>query len=134
MIIIKMDIIITGNIYIYYIRNVFESNKIIGKELIIDFKRSDNILIDSLKRIKKINKNKIFFNIQDIKIPLKIYDNKYIANISIKYINEFNNLELNKLDILEYEKTNKIIDNKFKLQNYSTGKNKTYQLIMSKLN
>ena len=129
-----MDIIITGNIYIYYIRNVFESNKIIGKELIIDFKRSDNILIDSLKRIKKINKNKIFFNIQDIKIPLKIYDNKYIANISIKYISEFNNLELNKLDILEYEKTNKIIDNKFKLQNYSTGKNKTYQLIMSKLN
>jgi hypothetical protein len=129
-----MDIIITGNLYVYYIRNVYELNKILGKEIIIDINRSDNILIDGLKRLNKINKNKIFINTNDIKIPVKIYENKYTCNVEFKFNAIQNNIELNKLDILEYDKIikkNKLIDNNFRLQNYSTGKNKTFKQIMS---
>ena len=78
-----MDITLSGKLYVYFIKSVFENNKKIGYEFIINLYKSDNILIDGLSRLKKINKNVIYFNINDIKIPIKIYDKKYLCNISI---------------------------------------------------
>ena len=78
-----MDITFSGKLYVYFIKSVFENNKKIGYEFIINLYKSDNILIDGLSRLKKINKNVIYFNINDIKIPIKIYDKKYLCNISI---------------------------------------------------
>jgi hypothetical protein len=133
-----MDITLSGKIYVYFIKSVFESNKKIGVELIINIRNSDSQLIDGLIRLNKLNKNKIFIKIDDIKIPLKLYDTRYFCNIIFEYSNEFNKLNnssliLKEMNSIEYEKYDKVINNKFKLQNYSTGKNKTVQLIMDKL-
>ena len=131
-----MDITLSGKIFVYFIRSVFESNHKIGVELIIDTRNSDNQLIDGLQRLDKLNKNKIFIKTDDIKIPLKIYDKRYSCNITVEYINSINNkstLLLKELSVVEYEKTRKIIDNKFRLQNYATGKQKTIDLIMDEL-
>jgi hypothetical protein len=78
-----MDITLSGKLYVYFIKSVFKNNKKIGYEFIININKSDNILIDGLSRLKKLNKNIIYFNINDIKIPIKIYDKKYLCNISI---------------------------------------------------
>ena len=53
-----MDIELNGMLYVYFIKSVFENNKKIGIELIIDIRRSDIMLIDGLKRLNQINKNK----------------------------------------------------------------------------
>jgi hypothetical protein len=131
-----MDITLSGKLYVYFIRSVFESNKKIGVELVIDTRNSDNRLIDGLNRLNKLNKNKIFIKLDDIKIPLRMYDKRYTCDITFEYINSIDNkssLLLKELNVIEYEKPKKIIDNKFKLQNYATNKQKTIEQIITKL-
>ena len=100
-----MDITFSGKLYVYFIKSVFENNKKIGYEFIINLHKSDNILIDGLSRLKKLNKNVIYFNINDIKIPIKIYDKKYLCNISITcntldLLGSTRSIERNTLDLL----------------------------------
>jgi hypothetical protein len=129
-----MDIELNGMLYVYFIKSVFENNKKNGIEMIIDTKRSDVILIDGLQRLNQINKNKIFILNDSIKIPIKIYDKKYITNITFKYVSDKNNIQMIRMDDIRYDKIEKIIDNKIKLQNYATGKNKSVQKIMDIIN
>lgn len=129
-----MDITLSGKLYVYFIRSVFESKKRIGVEFIIDIRKSDSQLIDGLIRLNKINKNKIFIKSDNIKSPIKFYDKRYTCDITFEYINNIDSLSdiiLKNIVNVEYEKQPKIIDNKFKLQNYSTGKEKTIQQIMN---
>lgn len=129
-----MDIELNGTLYIYFVKSVFENNKKIGIEIIFDNKRSDILLIDGLKRLNQINKNKIFLSNENIKVPIKIYDKKYTINVIFKYISDKNKLEFIKIDNIKYDKVEKIIDNKIKLQNYATGKNKSVKKIMDIIN
>jgi len=144
-----MDITLSGKLYVYFIKSVFKNNKKIGYEFIININKSDNILIDGLSRLKKLNKNIIYFNINDIKIPIKIYDKKYLCNISITcntlvlldsnthiesntlVSNTNNKLILNDITDIIYDKPEKIVNRNIKIYNYSTNKNKTIQQIMN---
>mgnify|MGYP003340605677 CR=1 FL=1 len=125
-----MDIELNGMLYVYFIKSVFENNKKIGIELIIDIRRSDIMLIDGLKRLNQINKNKVFIKNENIKIPIKIYDKKYTTNTIFKYVSNTNSIILINMENIRYDKIEKIIDNKMKLQNYATSKNKSVQKIM----
>jgi hypothetical protein len=80
-----MDININGKLYVYFVKSVFYNNQKIGYEFIVNSYKSDNILIDSLNRIKKINKNIIYFNIQDLKMPIRTYDKNYECIIDITF-------------------------------------------------
>lgn len=129
-----MDITLSGKIFVYFIRSVFESKQKIGVEIIIDPHNSDNQLIDGLNRLNKINKNKIFIKIDNIEIPLKIYDTRYTCNATFQYINNIDdksNLILKEINGVKFEKTKIIVDNKFRLQNYATSKQKTINQIMN---
>lgn len=131
-----MDITLSGKIFVYFIRSVFESKQKIGVELIIDTCNSDNQLIDGLQRLNKINKNKIFIKTDDVKIPIRLYDKRYTCNVTFEYNNNMDNqsiLILKELNVVEYEKTRKIVDIKFKLQNYATSKQKTIDQIMAEI-
>lgn len=131
-----MDISLNGTLYVYFIRSVFEGNKKIGIEFIIDPKRSNNQLIDGLNRLNYLNGNKFV-----------IYKDNYsnIDLISIKYIAEFDFvsicdidsskkvLKLNNMSIIEKDKILSPIhkvSTKLFLNNYSTGKNKTVRDII----
>jgi len=129
-----MNIELNGILYVYFVKSVFENNKKIGIEIIINTTRSDRILIEGLKRLNQINKNNIYISNDNIKIPIKIYDKKYTSNVTFKYISDKNILEFIKLEDIKYDKVEKIIDNKIKLQNYATGKNKSVKKIMDILN
>ena len=129
-----MDIELNGMLYVYFIKSIFQNNKKIGIEIIFDTTRSDMSLIDGLKRLNQINKNKIYLSNENIKSHIKIYDKKYTTNITFKYIFDKNIIELTKIDEIKYDKIDKIIDNKIKLQNYATGKNKSIEKIMNIIN
>ena len=88
------------------------------------------MLIDGLKRLNQINKNKVFIKNENIKIPIKIYDKKYTTNTIFKYVSNTNSIILINMENIRYDKIEKIIDNKMKLQNYATSKNKSVQKIM----
>lgn len=129
-----MNIELNGILYVYFVKSVFENNKKIGIEIIINTTNSDRILIEGLKRLNQINKNNIYISNDNIKIPIKIYDKKYTSNVTFKYISDKNILEFIKLEDIKYDKVEKIIDNKIKLQNYATGKNKSVKKIMDIIN
>ena len=129
-----MDISITGKLYVYFVRSVFVNNQKIGYEFIINAYNSDNKSIDSLNRIKKINKNVIFFKLEDIKIPVKIYDKKYYGMFDITYDATNSKIILNNITDTIYDKSNKIIDNKVKLFNYSMTKKNTVNKILDIIN
>lgn len=124
-----MDIKLSGKLYVHFIKSVFESNKKIGIEFIIDKLKSDNQLIDGLIRLKLLNNNKFFVNNKDLKIPVKLYDKKYLCNI---YITVYDNSKiiLENITDVEYDKINKIVDTKLFIPTYSIGKNKTAEKIM----
>jgi len=129
-----MDISIKGKIYVYFAKSIFVNNQKIGYEFIINTYNSNNNVIDALTRIKKINKNVIFFNLEDIKIPVKIYDIKYNGIFDITYDATNNKILLNNITDIIYDKTNKIIDNKLKLFNYSMNKKNTVNKILDIIN
>ena len=129
-----MDITLSGKLYVYFVRSIFVNNQKTGYEFIINTYNSDNQLIDSLNRIKKINKNVISFNLEDIKIPVKIYDKKYCGIFNITYDATNNKIILVNISDIIYDKSNKIIDNKLKLFNYSINKKNTVNKILDIIN
>lgn len=110
-----MDIKIEGKLYIYFIKKIFELNKIIGIEMIIDIKKSDNSLIRELNRIKCIDNNIIYIkNNNNLLHKLDTSIQKYTANITFNYNdnnNDTNKLSVNKVDILEIDKVDEPIKN-----------------------
>jgi hypothetical protein len=128
-----MDITLSGKLYVHFIKSVFESNKKIGIQIIIDNYKSNNIIIDGLKRLKLLDKNIIFIENENVKIPVRIYEHKYICNI-ILTINSQNKIILNELKDIVYDKIDKIIDNKLYIPTYSYGKKKTVEKIMDIIN
>ncbi len=132
-----MDISLNGTLYVYFIRSIFQDNKKIGIEFVIDPKRSNIQLVDGLKRLNYLNGNKfIIYNNNYTNIDL--ISTKYIANfefISVCHIeSEKNILKLNKMNIIEKDKIlspSRQVSNKIYLNNYSTGKNKTVYDIMN---
>ena len=128
-----MDINLCGKIYVYYIKSVFESNKKIGIQFIIDPYKSDKTLIDGLRRLKLLDKNIFFIENENIKIQIRIYENKYTCNINL-IINSLNKITITDLIDIEYDKTNKInkiIDKKLYIPTYSYGKNIAVEKIMN---
>ena len=128
-----MDITRCGKLYIHFIKSVFESNKKIGIQIIIDNYKSDNTIVDGLKRLKLLDKNTIFIENENIKLPIKIYEHKYTCNI-ILTINSQNKIILNELKDIVYDKIEKIIDKKLYIPTYSYGKKKTVEKIMDIIN
>ncbi len=132
-----MDISLNGTLYVYFIRGVFENNKKIGIEFIIDPKRSNIQLVDGLKRLNYLHGNK-FIIYRDNYSNIDLISTKYTAEfefISVCDIeSEKNILKLNKINIIEKDKIlspSRQVSNKVFLNNYSTGKNKTVQDIMN---
>jgi len=125
-----MDINLSGNIYIHFIKSVFQSNRKIGIEIFIDKHKSDKDLISSLTRLNLLKINKLFIENENIKNKLDMYNNKYICNITITIVNN-NQIILENLKYIENDKTNKIIDNKLFVPKYSCRKNKAFQQIMN---
>jgi hypothetical protein len=132
-----MDISLNGTLYVYFIRSVFEGNKKIGIEFIIDPKRSNNQLIDGLKRLNYLNENK-FIIYKDNYKNIDLITTKYIGEfdfVSISDIDSSKNiLKLNKFDIIEKDKIlppSCKVSTKVFLNNYSTGKKKTINDIMN---
>ena len=131
-----MDITLYGKLYIHFIKSVFESNKKIGIQIIIDINKSDNILIDGLRRLNLLDKNIIYIENNNIKIYIRLYEHKYICNVNI-IINSSNKIILTELKDIQYDnsnKINKIIDKKLYIPNYSYGKKKTVEKIMEIIN
>lgn len=127
-----MDITLSGKLYIYFIKSVFESNKKVGIQIIINNYKSDNILIDGLKRLNLLDKNTLFIDLNNIKDTIKIQDNKYTCNINLT-INTDKKIILNEIKDIKYDninKINKIIDKKIYIPNYSYSKKKTVEKIL----
>jgi hypothetical protein len=124
-----MDIKLSGKLYVHFIKSIFESNQKIGIEIIIDKHKSDNQLIDGLTRLKLLDNNKFFVENTNIKIPIRLYDKKYMCNVSI-IINDKKKIILVDHSNVEYDKINKIIDTKLFIPNYSYGKTTTTEKIM----
>jgi hypothetical protein len=132
-----MDISLNGNLYVHFVRSVFENNKKIGIEFIIDLKRSNNQLIDALKRLNYLNNNK-FIIYKDNYSNIDLISTKYTAEfefISVFHIESDKNiLKLNKMNIIEKDKIlppSRQVNNKIFMNSYSTGKNKTIHDIMN---
>jgi hypothetical protein len=131
-----MDISLNGTLYVYFIRSVFEGNKKIGIEFIIDPKQSNNQLVDGLKRLNYLNGNKLVIY-KDNYSNIDLISTKYVAEFeftSICNIDSSNNvLKLSKMNIIEKDKIlspiSKISTKVF-LNNYSTGKSKTVRDII----
>lgn len=131
-----MDITLSGKLYIHFIKSVFESNKKIGIQIIIDVNKSDNILIDGLHRLHLLDKNIIFIENENIKTHIRLYEHKYICNVNM-IISSSNKIVLTQLKDIQYDninKINKIIDKKLFIPNYSYGKKKTIEQIMNIIN
>jgi hypothetical protein len=124
-----MNISLSGKLYVHFIKSVFEEKQKIGIDIIIDRLKSDIQVIDGLTRLKLLNNNKIFVKNINIKIPVKLYDKKYTCTVFL-IIDSNNDVILeNIIDVL-YEKIPKIIDNKLYIPKYSMNKNKTTEKIM----
>lgn len=131
-----MDIILNGKIYVYFIRSVFEGNKKIGIEFIIDPKRSDHNMIDGLTRLNYLNRNKFIVYSGNYPTKYDFVTTKYTANFNMQnnFKDSKNVLILNNFDVINIDKViipNKQVNNKLYLNKYTTGKDKTIEDIMN---
>ena len=126
-----MDILLYGKLYIYFVRNVYQSNIIIGIEFYINTTKSDQSLINGLDRLHLLTQNKLFIdnNNNNIKHQLRLHDKKYMCQISL-LINTQNKIILQNLSDIEYDKIKKYDNNYLLIPYYSVGKNKTITKIM----
>ncbi len=133
-----MDINLTGKLYVHFIKSVFENNKKIGSEIVINPSKSDFLLIDGLNRIKVIKNNKIIITNDNILCGLNTYLTKYIGEFNFNYhtdINDQTNLQLTKFSLIEKDKVNTSqMNNKIFINNYSTKKYNVVNDIMEIIN
>ena len=128
-----MNISLSGKLYVHFVKSVFVSNKKIGIEFIIDTTKSEESLIDGLKRLRLLDRNKFFIENEYIKQSVRIYDKKYTCIINL-LINDQNKIILEHITDINYDKINMIVDKKLFIPNYSISKNKTVLKIMDILN
>ncbi len=101
-----MDILLSGKLYIYFIRNIYESNINIVIEFYINTTKSDQSLINGLNRLHLLTQNKLFIdNNNNNKHQfglLRFYETKYTCLISLLIITE-NKIILENISDIEYD-------------------------------
>ncbi len=130
-----MEIQLSGNLYVYFIKSVFENNKKIGIEFIIDSKKSNNMLISGLKRLNVLHNNRFFVSIKNFDINLDLYATKYKSDISLLVLqeNNINIIKINTFTITEKDKIipiTKQINKGVYINKYSMGKSNTVREIL----
>ena len=131
-----MEIQLSGNLYVCFIKSVFENNKKIGIEFIIDPKKSSNMLISGLKRLNVLNNNRFFVHIKNYTdINLDLYATKYKSDIDILVFPENTNdaVKINAFTITEKDKIvpiTKQINKGVYINKYSMGKSNTVREIL----
>ena len=131
-----MEIQLSGNLYVCFIKSVFENNKKIGIEFIIDSKKSNNMLISGLNRLNILNNNRFFVHIKNYTdINLDLYATKYKSDISLLVLqeNNINVIKINAFTITEKDKIipiTKQINKGVYINKYSMGKSNTVREIL----
>jgi len=126
-----MEININGKLYIYFIKSLFESNKKVGIEIIINDTKSDFKVIDGLKRLNLIKNNKIQILNNNYPDDMNLINIKYLSEINISVID--NQIKINSLNIIKIDKNkliNEKVNNLIYVNNYTTSKNKIVYDIM----
>lgn len=126
-----MEIEINGNVYIHFIRSVFNANKKIGIEFIIDVKKSDICIINGLKRLNLLSNNK--FSILNNNYPrdINLITTKYLSKIELNIIES--TIKIKSLNIINIDKPQLIqkeLNKSIYINKYATGKNKIVNDIM----
>jgi len=127
-----MEINIDGKLYIYFIKSLFESNKKVGIEIIINNTKSDFKVIDGLKRLDLIKNNKIQILNNNYPKDMNLINTKYLSEINISVID--NHIKINSLNVIKIDKDeliSKKVNTSIYVNKYATGKNKTVFDIMS---
>jgi hypothetical protein len=127
-----MEINIDGKLYIYFIKSLFESNKKVGIEIIINNTKSDFKVIDGLKRLDLIKNNKIQILNNNYPKDMNLINTKYLSEINISVID--NHIKINSLNVIKIDKDeliSKKVNTSIYVNKYATGKNKTVYDIMS---
>lgn len=127
-----MEINIDGKLYIYFIKSLFESNKKVGIEIIINNMKSDFKVIDGFKRLNLIKNNKIQILNNNYPKDMNLINTKYLSEINISVID--NQIKINSLNVIKIDKDeliSKKVNTSIYLNKYATGKNKTVYDIMS---
>jgi len=127
-----MEINIDGKLYIYFIKSLFESNKKIGIEIIINNSKSDFKVIDGFKRLNLIKNNKIQILNNNYPKDMNLINTKYLSEINISVID--NQIKINSLNVIKIDRDeliSKKVNNSIYVNKYATGKNKTVYDIMN---
>ena len=131
-----MEIQLSGNLYVYFIKSVFDNNKKIGIEFVIDSKKSNNMLISGLNRLNILNNNRFFVSINNYSdINIDLYATKYKSDIDILVFPENTNdaVKINTFTITEKDKIipiTKQINKGVFINKYSMGKSSTVREIL----
>lgn len=126
-----MDITLEGDIFIHFIKGVFENNKKIGSEFIINPNKSDKNIIFGLKKLGFLIENKFIILNNNHPIDMNKTDVKYIAHV--KFIITNTTLKLDTINITSHDncaKPDKKLHTNIYLNKYVTGKDKTIESIM----
>jgi hypothetical protein len=126
-----MEININGKIYIYFVRSIFNGNIKTGLEFIINVNKSDNNIIDGLKRLNLLNNNKFIVLLNNYPKEFNIINVKYLADIHLSIIDK--NIIIKSLNILKIEKEITPIlklNKSLYINKYATKKNRTLNEIM----
>lgn len=127
-----MEINIDGKLYIYFIKSLFESNKKIGIEIIINNSKSDFKVIDGFKRLNLIKNNKIQILNNNYPEDMNLINTKYLSEINISVID--NQIKINSFNVIKIDKDeliSKKVNNSIYVNKFATGKNKTVYDIMN---
>lgn len=116
-----MEINITGKLYIYFIKSIFESNKKTGIEIIFDINKSDYTLINGLRRMNLLNNNKIKFLNNNYPSNINIFAKKCMCEINITLSN--NIAKINTLNVIKFDEGFKY-NSEISVNKYMTNKNK----------
>ena len=126
-----MEININGKIYIYFVRSIFNGNIKTGLEFIINVNKSDNNIIDGLKRLNLLNNNKFIVLLNNYPKEFNIINVKYLADIHLSIIDK--NIIIKSLNILKIEKEITPIlklNKSLYINKYATKKKRTLNEIM----
>jgi len=127
-----MEINIDGKLYIYFIKSLFESNKKIGIEIIINNSKSDFKVIDGFKRLILLKIIRIQILNNNYPKDMNLINTKYLSEINISVID--NQIKINSLNVIKIDRDeliSKKVNNSIYVNKYATGKNKTVYDIMN---
>ncbi len=122
---------IRGKLYVYFTRSLFNGNKRIGIEMIINTIKSDFSVINGLKRLNIMKDNRIQIMNGNYPIDFNIINIKYLAEVEFA-IDDI--IKIESLKIIKMDRQDTIHDKIHKsiyLNKYATGKNRTVNDIMN---